>query len=58
MYSFVKAPRNMQRSSFRIPRPLSDQFPVRVCSCPLCMINRLYIYIYMYICISVCIHLF
>ena len=23
------------------PKPLSDQFPVRVCSCPLCIINRL-----------------
>ena len=22
-------------------KPLSDQFPVRVCSCPLCIINRL-----------------
>ena len=26
---------------FRLPKPLSDQFPVRVCSCPLCIINRL-----------------
>ena len=25
----------------RLPKPLSDQFPVRVCSCPLCIINRL-----------------
>jgi len=42
-------------------KPFSDQFPVRVCSCPLCIINRLRIinasvcmsnrYIYMYICI-------
>jgi len=21
----------------RLPKPLSDQFPVRVCSCPLCI---------------------
>ena len=26
----------------RLPKPLSDQFPVCVCSCPLCIINRLY----------------
>ena len=25
----------------RLPKPRSDQFPVRVCSCPLCIINRL-----------------
>jgi len=25
----------------RLPKPLSDQFPVRVCSCLLCIINRL-----------------
>ena len=24
----------------RLPKPLSDQFPVRVGSCPLCIINR------------------
>jgi len=28
-------------------KPLSDQFPVRVCSCPLCIINRLWISIYL-----------
>jgi len=26
---------------FRLPKPFSDQFPVRVCSCLLCIINRL-----------------
>ena len=25
----------------RLPKPLSDRFPVSVCSCPLCIINRL-----------------
>jgi len=25
----------------RLPKPFSDQFPVRVCSCPLCITNRL-----------------
>ena len=24
-------------SPLRLPMPLSDQFPVRVCSCPLCI---------------------
>jgi len=37
-----QAPRYIQRSSpfkgapLRLPRPRSDQFPGRVCSCPLC----------------------
>ena len=25
------------QGSLRLPKPLSDHFPVRVCSCPLCM---------------------
>ena len=28
-------------NSSRVNKPRSDQFPVRVCSCPLCIINRL-----------------
>ena len=28
--------------------PPLDQFPVRVCSCPLCIVNRLCIYLYAY----------
>jgi len=28
-------------ASLRLPKPLSDQFPVRVCSRPLLIINRL-----------------
>jgi len=31
-----------QGAPLRLPKPLSDQFPVRVCSCPLCIINRLW----------------
>jgi len=31
-----------QGAPLRLPKPLPDQFPVRVCSCPLCMINRLW----------------
>ena len=30
-----------QGASLRLPKPLSDQYPVRVCTCPLCIINRL-----------------
>jgi len=30
-----------QGAPLRLPKRLSDQFPVRVCSCPLCSINRL-----------------
>ena len=30
-----------QGAPLRLPKPLSDQFPLRVCSCPLCIINRL-----------------
>ena len=30
-----------QGAPLRLPKPLSGQFPVRVCSCPLCIINRL-----------------
>jgi len=30
-----------KEAPLRLPKPLSDQFPVRVCSCPLCIINRL-----------------
>ena len=30
LYMFKGAP-------LRLPKPLSDQFPVRVCSCPLCI---------------------
>ena len=30
-----------QGAPLSLPKPLSDQFPVRVCSCPLCIINRL-----------------
>jgi len=30
-----------QGAPLRLLTPLSDQFPVRVCSCPLCIINRL-----------------
>jgi len=29
-----------QGAPLRLPKPLSNQFPVRVCSCPLCIINR------------------
>jgi len=28
-----------QGAPLRLPKPLSDQFPVRVCSCPLCIIT-------------------
>ena len=30
-----------QGAPLRLPKPLSDQFPVRVCSCSLCIIHRL-----------------
>jgi len=33
----------------RLPKPLSDQFHVRVCSCPLCIINRLCHFSYTYV---------
>jgi len=41
-----KTPRLLPRvcvegAPLRLPKPLSDQFAVRVCSCPLCIINRL-----------------
>ena len=29
----------------RSTSPSLDQFPVRVCSCPLCIINRLYVFL-------------
>ena len=29
----------------RLTKPLSDQFPVRVCSCPLCIINRMFCFL-------------
>jgi len=28
-------------ATLRLPKPLSDQFLVHVCSCPLCIMNRL-----------------
>jgi len=31
----------LKGAPLRLSQPLSDQFPVRVCSCPLCIINRL-----------------
>ena len=33
-----------QGAPLRLPKPRSDQFPVRVCSCPLCIINLLCIF--------------
>jgi len=30
-----------QGAPLELPKPLSDQFPLRVCSCPHCIINRL-----------------
>jgi len=30
-----------QGAPLRLPTPLTDQFPVRVCACPLCILNRL-----------------
>jgi len=38
IYLYIGAP-------LRLPESLSDQFPVRVCACPLCMINRLCMFI-------------
>jgi len=35
------ASRYIPGSSLRLPKPLSDQFPVRVCSCPPCIMKRL-----------------
>ena len=30
---------DIKEAPLRLPKPLSDQFPVRVCSCPLCIIT-------------------
>ena len=38
-----------QGAPLRLPKPRSDQFPVLVCSCPLCIINRLCICMYIHI---------
>ena len=38
-----------KRAPFGLPKPLSDQFPVHVCSCPLCIINRLCTYADMHV---------
>ena len=39
--SAAKVTTNLSSISISLPKPLSDQFPVRVCSCPLCFMNRL-----------------
>jgi len=36
-----QASRYIPGAPLRLPKPLSDQFPVRVCSCSLCIMNRL-----------------
>ena len=41
LYSAPKHLDIFQGAPLRLPKPLSDQFPVRVCSCRLCIINRL-----------------
>ena len=40
---FYLSAASFQGAPLRLPKPRSDQFPVRVCSCPLCIINRLWI---------------
>jgi len=41
----------------RLPKPLSDWFPVRVCSCPLCIYTvRVCVYTRIYACVCACIH--
>jgi len=40
-----------QGAPLRLPKPLSDQFPLRVCSCALCIIT---VYIKIYTCVCMC----
>jgi len=43
-----------QGTPLRLPKPLSDQFLVRVCSCPLCIRNRLCVCVFVRACVCVC----
>jgi len=46
MYACVRVYTYLSRAPLRLPQPLPDQILVRVCSCPLCIINCLCILSY------------